>query len=176
MKFYKTLSGLVLAASLVVGSTTTFAATNTEVMTALKALPGVTSSQLASAENYLTANQIDASKLDTAKANIDAVATLATAKGVTDITKLSAEDKATVVNKIETAASAIGLNATLSTVNGKAVISLTDSNGKLVASFGSTSGTAMKTTGTDNGNLMAVGGAMIALAAAALAFRKKELN
>jgi len=177
MKFYKKLSGLVLAAALVVGSTSNvFAATNSELITALKSA-GATTAQISAAETYLNANQVDASKLDVAKAEIDEVAALKTAKGVSEISQLSEADKLAVVSKIKAAAVAVGLNATLSTSGGKSIIILTDSNGKEVASIGaSTVGTAMKTTGTNNGDLIAVGGTMIALAAAALAFRKKELN
>ena len=177
MKFYNKLSGLVLAAAIVVGTTSTaFAATNNEVLEALKNA-GVSSTQLATAENYLKSNQIDAAALDTVKTKIDAVTTLANSKGITDVTKLSAEDKATVVSNIQAAATAIGLNATVSTVDGKGVISLTDTNGKVVASFGSNvNGSAMKTTGTNNGNLIVFGSAMVALAVAGLAFRKKVTN
>lgn len=94
----KKITTLVLSLVLVLAmSITAFAATNNEVLDALKKA-GVSGDYLTQAEAFLADNQLTDAELTAVKNHIDAAAKAA--DGVTDVTKLTAEQKNKIKNEI----------------------------------------------------------------------------
>lgn len=94
----KKITTLVLSLVLVLAmSITAFAATNNEVLDALKKA-GVSGDYLTQAEAFLADNQLTDAELTAVKNHIDAAAEAA--DGVTDVTKLTAEQKNKIKNEI----------------------------------------------------------------------------
>jgi phosphatidate phosphatase PAH1 len=182
MKFNKKLLSIIVATSLVFGtSVTAFAATNNEVITALTSA-GADSTTISTATSYLNSHSSSASSLDTVVSEIKAVQ----AKGVTSLAQynaLSTADKAIVAADIKAAASALGITITK---NADGTFTATDSTGTVIETIGTTgttagvagqsavTGQAANTTATSYGNLLALGAFVAVAGAGALVFSKKK--
>lgn len=182
MKFNKKLLSIIVATSLVFGtSVTAFAATNNEVITALTSA-GADSATISTATSYLNSHSSSASSLDTVVSEIKAVQ----AKGVTSLAQynaLSTADKAIVAADIKAAASALGITITK---NADGTFTATDSTGTVIETIGTTgttagvagqsavTGQAANTTATSYGNLLALGAFVAVAGAGALVFSKKK--
>lgn len=163
MKLTKKLASLVLACSIVVGtSVTAMAATpNEDVIAALKAAK-VPATYLIQAENYLKTATLTADQATAVKAQVTAVSNILTTAGVTDVTKLSTADKNKVIADITAAGTAVNLtvNATKQS-DGKYAIIAKDTTGNTVVNF---TAAEVKQTGV-NTTVIYAGALMIILAA-----------
>lgn len=179
MKLGKKLLGLVVAATLVVGtSVTAFAATVNDVTTALTNA-GVASTYVAQAQTYLNSKNFTAAQLDTVKADV-AIVVAKNVKTVADYNALSAADKTAVANAVKDAATTVGLTVTASGTGfvakdstGTAIITLADA----ATSDTAATGKAANTTATNYGNILAVGAALAIAGAAGtvVAAKKREV-
>lgn len=163
MKLSKSLTSLVLSASLVIGSSVTaFAGTpNEDVIQALKDAK-VPATYLIQAENYLKTTTLTADQAAAVKTEITSASAVAKAAGVTDLTKLSVADKNKVLADVEQAGTAIGLTVDLTKQsNGQYAVVAKDASGAVVLNFTSSE---VKQTGLDN-TIIYVGVLMIILAA-----------
>ncbi|CDF57731.1 hypothetical protein [Thermobrachium celere] len=163
---------LSLALALTVFSTTfASAATKQDVINALRRV-GANSAIITMAENYLKTVSISEDKLDLVVQNINDVKALMDARGVTDVTKLSREDKEKVIAEIQDSARIVGLTAEIVTgKNGVRTVKLVNEKGKIVAVVAG-NGKIMKKTGTANALGMAVGS--LTAVAGLLALRKRK--
>lgn len=171
MKLSKKLLSGIVAASLVIGtSITAFAATNDDIISALKNAK-VPQTYLIQAQNYLNSANVTSDQANTVVSKINSAAAVMSAAGTTDVTKLSDADKQAVLNDINSAASSVGLTATISkSSNGTNTIVMKDATGNVVANFGSNE---VKQTGVDN-TVLAIGLFLLAAAAgSAVVVRKK---
>ncbi len=187
MKFGKKFLGVIVATSLVFGtSITAFAATNNDVITALTSA-GANASTISMATSYLNSHSsISSSSLNSAVTDIKAVQ----AMGVTSLAQfsaLSATDKAIVAADIKAAASSLGITITK---NANGTFTATDSTGAVLETIGANGTTVATTTGvagqsavtgkagnttaTNYGNLLALGAIIAAAGAGALAISKKK--
>ncbi|MDT8718336.1 hypothetical protein IAI10_16845 [Clostridium sp. 19966] len=172
MKLRKGLFSAATAAALILGtSLPAFAATNSDVITALNNT-GAAQSYVSEAQTYLNQHSVSAATLDTVVSNINAAAPKIKAAGG-DLSKLSAADKASVKSNILAAASALGLTANFE--GGNKVV-LKDSTGATVFSTDSSqpTGTSMAQTATNYGNLIAIGAFLIVAAAGSTVLMKKK--
>jgi hypothetical protein len=162
MKFSKKLASLMLTAALVVGtSTTALAASNDEVIKALKDAK-VPATYLIQAENYLKTNTLTAEEAAAVKSEITKVDQIVKQAGVTDLTKLSDADKKKVISSVQEAGKAADLNVSIQKQsNGNIEVVAKNEQGKVVASFTSNE---VKQTGLDS-TVIYAGALMIILAA-----------
>ena len=162
MKLSKKLAGLVLTASLVLGtSVTAFAAPNDDVIQALNDAK-VPQTYIIQAENYLKTTTITAAQATSVKAEITKANDVLKAAGTTDLTKLSAAQKATVLAAVTEAGKDLGLTVSIDkTSAGAYEITAADSTGKEVINF---TGNQVKQTGVDN-TILALGAFMLVAAA-----------
>jgi len=125
MKFRK-LSVLVLSLIMMLAmSITAFAATEDDIIKELKAA-GVPDTYVDQAKQYLANNDVTAEQADAVIVEIKAAK--ATAGDVTDVKKLSADQKAAILKNVETAGKAVGAEVVVDTKNNK--VTITDKAGK----------------------------------------------
>jgi hypothetical protein len=172
MKLSKKLAGLVLTASLVLGtSVTAFAAPNDDVIQALKDAKAP-QTYIIQAENYLKTNTITAAQATSVKAEITKANDVLKAAGTTDLTKLSAAQKATVLAAVTEAGKDLGLTVNIGKAStGAYAITATNAAGAKVIDF---SGAEVKQTGVDN-TILALG-AFLLVAAAGSVFAVKKVS
>lgn len=200
MKLRKKLLTIALTAALTIGATVTaFAATTKDdVISALKAA-GATADQVTAATNYLNSSSADLTKLDDVKAQIDTVSAVLKNAGVTDVTKLSSADKATVIAAVQAAATDVKANVAVSTdsTTGKRDLTVKDASGNTLVTItgaqaastnpaaGATAtaatttttasaGASLQHTATNYGNLMVVGAVLVLGAAGSFALLKRK--
>lgn len=170
MKAKKIIAGAALSMFLFAMGTVS-AATKQDVINALKSV-GANSAMITMAENYLKTTSLSSDKLDAVVDNINDVKAIMDASGVTDVTKLSKEDKDKVLAEVSDTANLVGLNANVVVgKDGKRTISLTNDSGKTVAVIAG-NGNVMKKTATANVLGMAVGS--LTAAAGLVAIRKRK--
>jgi hypothetical protein len=161
MKFSNKLASLFLTAAIVVGSTVTaFAATNDEVIKALKDAK-VPATYIIQAENYLKTTELTAEEVTAVKSQISTVEKITETAGVKDLSKLSSADKDKVIAAVKEAGKAIDLVVNVQKQsNGQLEIVAKDATGKVVASFTSNE---VKQTGFDS-TIIYAGALMVLLA------------
>lgn len=168
LKIFKKLTMLSLMLLFTFGlSTTAFAATNDDVISALKNA-GANDAIITQAENYFKTTTVDSSKLDDVVTQINNVKDLMNSKGVKDATKLSASDKQTVLDDVTKAAEDVGLTAKISTgSDGKREVVLINSEGKTVSVIDG-NGNLLAKTSTKNYTFLLAG--LLLISAAGLVF------
>lgn len=173
MKLSKKLASMVVAASIVLGtSVTAFAAPNDDVISALKNAK-VPATYLIQAENYLKNNTLTADQASAVTSKINDAASVLKTAGVTDITKLSAAQKQQVIADATSAGSAIGLTVTTAKQsNGTYAVVAKDASGNTVANFTSND---VKQTGS-NDIALALGAVLLVAAAGSTAFAVKKVR
>ena len=180
---------LIVITALTIGATVTaFAATTKDdVISALKAA-GATADQVTAATNYLNSSSADLTKLDDVKAQINTVSAVLKNAGVTDVTKLSAADKATVVTAVQAAATDVKANVAVSTdsTTGKRDLTVKDASGNTLLTVTGAQATAatsdkvtsanttLQHTATNYGNLMVVGAVLVLGAAGSFSLLKRK--
>lgn len=184
MKLSKKLLSLLVTATLVVGtSITAFAATNSDVITALKNA-GADSNTITAATNYLNSHSVDAATAVNDINNLSAK--YPSVKSAADYNNLSASDKQAFATDAKAVASDLGLTLTK---NSDGSLTVKDSTGAVVETIGTTgtvtagpnysgqTGTAGNTTATNYGTILAVGAALAFAGAAgtAVVAKKKDV-
>ncbi|MDP4143650.1 MAG: hypothetical protein Q8936_04085 [Bacillota bacterium] len=181
MKLSKKLLTALVTASLVVGtSVTAFAASNSDVITALTNA-GVSSDYISQVQTYLNNNTISSSNLDAIVTEIGVVKA-AGVKSVDDYNKLDSTTKAQVAAAIKTAATDAGLTVTKNSdgsfvakdASGNTVATISSTGALTVANASGTTGAAANTTGTNYGNLAALGALLVIVSASTLVVSKRR--
>jgi hypothetical protein len=162
MKFTKKIASLVLTAALVLGtSVTAFAATNSDVIQALKDA-NVPATYIIQAENYLKTKTLTTEEVTAVKAQLAVAEKVMTDAGTKDVSTLTQAQKDKVLVAITEAGKAIDLTVSVTKQSsGKFEIVAKDVNGTTVISFTSNE---VKQTGM-NTTIIYVGALMMVLAA-----------
>jgi hypothetical protein len=171
VKLIKKLAPLAVAASILVSSTTAFAATQADVVKALKdaKVPEV---YIIKAENYLKTNTLTDAQSSAVIAQINEVDKIMDNAKVYDFTKLTQTDKDKVIAAVKSAATSANLNVSFTkNAAGQTVVTLVDSNGQTVLAA-STNEVDMKKTG-NNSTVLILGSFMVIAAAGSLLVVKK---
>lgn len=172
MRILKRLAPLAVAATILTSSVTAFAATQADVIKALKSA-GVPEVYVIKAENYFKTNTLTETQNSAVVGQINEAKDIVKAAGTTDYTKLSQGDKEKVLNAIEAAASAANLNVSVTKdASGKAVITLVDAKGQVVVAANA-SELDLKKTGNDSTVLVLGAFMVIAAAGSLLVVRRK---
>lgn len=170
MKLFNKVASFAIALSLVgFMKVSVSAAANDDVINALKAA-NVPQTYIIQAENYLKNNTITDAQASAVESQITTAKNIMSAANVTDVSKLSAADKQSVINAITSAGQAIDLNISVAKQSdGTYAISAKDKNGVEVLSFTSNE---VKQTGVDN-TLIAIGSVLVLLSAGSVLVIKK---
>lgn len=173
MKFTKMFSTLVLSLVMVVGAASAaLAAPNDDVISALKA-NHVPNDYIIQAENYLKNHTLTQSQADAVVDQIEKANDIMVAAGTKNYENLSSADKKAIINAINAAADAAGLEVTVDEQASEHYhFVVRDSSGNIVSDFTSSS---VKQTGLDNSIIF---GGMLLLVLSAGSFivlRKRAL-
>lgn len=171
MKIAKKLSTLVLSLCMVFGaSSMALAAPNDDVISSLKA-NHVPNDYIIQAENYLKNHTLTDAQADAVIEQIEKVNDILVAGGTKNVRELSQSQQDVIVDAIQVAGDAIGLDITI-TSNSTVHVIATDSKGNVVVDFASTQ---VKQTGLDNTIPVAGIGLVIIAAGAFVLMRKRAL-
>lgn len=171
----KKLFTLLVAGSLVVGtSVSAFAAPKDDVISALKGA-NVPAEYVTKAENYLKTHTITDAQAKGVIDQVNAASDIAKKENVTDLTKLSPAGKTAVLNAVNAAAKEIGLTVNFAkNAAGQYVATFQDNKGQTV--LASTANEAqVKKTGSDS-FVLVFGTMMIVLAGTSLIVTKRKVT
>lgn len=173
MNLGRKLSIMILAVSMLLGtSITVFATPNDDVIAALKAAK-VPTTYITQAENYLKTRTLTASEASAVTTQITTAKNVMNTAGVTDVTKLSDAQRQQVISAVTSAGSAVGLDIDVSKEStGQYSIVAKDENGTIVANFTTS---AVKQTGINDVTLI-VGAFLLVLSVSSVFVLKRVID
>ena len=171
MRILKRLAPLAVAATVLASSTTVFAATQADVVKALKGA-GVPEVYVIKAENYFKTNTLTEAQSSAVVAEVNEAKDIVQKAKATDFNNLSQKDKDAILDAVKSAASVANLNVNVSKdASGKVIVTLVDAKGQTVVSA-SANELDLKKTGNDS-TVLVLGSFMVIAAAGSLLVVRK---